>query len=94
MTVQTFEVTVRAHPPLYIFDTTSLHLLSSPRLVQEDILAAEMLSSYASIGLYWCQGTASLQRRLLKKTKKVEQLEEDKAALEAKLKLKLKKREG
>ena len=88
--------TVRAHPlpDIRLTPTHCTSYITYSPFQQEDILAAEMLSSYASIGLYWCQGTGSLQRRLLKKKKKVEQLEENMALLEAKLKLKLKRREG
>ena len=41
----------------------------------DDILAAELVSSLASISLYWCQGLGTLQRKLNKKMKRIEMLE-------------------
>ena len=43
--------------------------------LQEDVLAAEMVSSYLSLSLYWCRGLSSLKRKLMKKTNKIQQLE-------------------
>jgi hypothetical protein len=55
--------------------TLQISKMSSSSFLQEDVLAAELVSSYASIGLYWCQGTGSLQKKLLKKARKIEKLE-------------------
>jgi len=41
----------------------------------EDVIAAEMATSYAGLSLYWCQGLGTLHHQLTKNVKKIEQLE-------------------
>lgn len=41
----------------------------------EDVIAAEICSSFGALSLYWCQGMGSLHQQLLKNTHKMDKLE-------------------
>jgi hypothetical protein len=43
--------------------------------LEEDVIAIELLSSFASLSLYWCHGLATLHVQLNKKNNKINQLE-------------------
>lgn len=48
----------------------------------EDVVAAEMASSFGSVSLYWCQGMGTLHHKLSKNLNKMDQLEKAMRAME------------
>jgi hypothetical protein len=57
--------------------TTSTTTSTTIVFTEEDIQAAELAATYASVSLYWCQGLGSMQRQLSKYAGKLLTLEKE-----------------